>query len=438
MLTNTYRCPRLTCEYADCALPMTFDQYKKCGFDCLYCFARYQRENNPNSKDYMTGEIKSIDIEKVKKIFLGKNPKNPLYKNFIAKKKVLQWGSMADPFDPIEATYGLGYELMEFFAELEYPIRFSTKATLPVEGKYYEFLKKNAPKLKDKWAFTYSIITLDEEASKQIEIATPSPLKRYDALKKLKDLGYYTIHRLRPFMLGISDKTLNEMLLMDKKVGVDAISTEFFCLDTRVSKNQKLMYDKISKIAGFDYIQFYKKNSVVKGYERLNPKIKEPHVKTMKDFCKANGILFSISDAHFKELNDTDCCCGLPASDGPTPLSNYQGIQLTAVISRARKKYIETGKLDKIHLKDIDIIWMKDFMYREMSSVFDKYKSAKRRTQTVYDDFVNKWNDPSRGSSPYKYFFGRLTPVGTDKDNNVIYTYNPSDLDIDERITSMK
>ncbi len=119
-------------------------------------------------------------------------------------------------------------------------------------------------------------------------------------------------------------KTLDEMLKMDKEVGVDAISLEFFCLDLRVTTKVKEMYKTLGRLAGIDYLKFYHNESLVKGYERLNPKVKEKWIFKIRDFCLKNNILFAISDPHYKELNTTGSCCGLP-DEGP--LGNYEKVQ---------------------------------------------------------------------------------------------------------------
>lgn len=277
-LDETYKAPRISSEYKDCSMPITFDQYKKCGFGCLYCFATFQRSVNPTSKDFYNYEtLKSANFNSFKRLFTGKNPDSHYWKHYISKRKTLQWGSMADPFCPFEEKTGHGYKFLKILAELKYPVRFSTKGTLMLKGKYKKLLEKYAEDLKGTWAFMLSIITTDGEVARKIEPGVPSPENRYNALKELKDMGYYTVHRLRPFMLGISDKILDEMLKRDVEVGINAISVEFFCLDIRVPRWVRKRYSIMSELAGFDYIHYYKKNSPdSSGYYRLNPKVKLP------------------------------------------------------------------------------------------------------------------------------------------------------------------
>lgn len=432
-LTKGYRCPRISGEFYDCSMPLTFDQYKKCGYGCFYCFARYQRENNPHTKDYITNEVKSVNIDKVKKLFKGEYPDNPYYKHFIKKRKVLQWGSMADPFCPIEDEFGVGLELMKFFADIEYPIRFSTKGTLITENKkYWDFIKENADRLKDKWAFIYSIVTPNPKHAELIESGTPTPQERYKSLGKLQDLGYYTVHRLRPFLPGISNKgnALNKMLKKDKELGIDALSIEWFCLDRRVTRKQKEMYKKLGDIAGINYPDFYKRNSEVRGYERLNPAVKKPIIEKIYEYCKDNDIHFAISDPHFKELNDSGSCCGLPCDD--SPLSNFQKSQWTKIIREAREHYLETGKKQKIKFEDIDkgdFDWEDDLKANSFIGFIDKKGDDQHKRETTKNNLKNRWNQPNKGSSPYKYFYGRLKPIRLDKNQDVVYQYNPSDLD---------
>ena len=59
MPTNTelkkdYASPRWSNEILDCSMPMSMDTYSKCAYNCLYCFAFFQKEHNV--KGYSVGK----------------------------------------------------------------------------------------------------------------------------------------------------------------------------------------------------------------------------------------------------------------------------------------------------------------------------------------------------------------------------------------------
>lgn len=69
-----YSSPRWTGEIADCSLPVTFDTYSNCSFGCVYCFSQYQRGIGGSKEDYLAKRVKSVDPEKIKRLFGGEEP----------------------------------------------------------------------------------------------------------------------------------------------------------------------------------------------------------------------------------------------------------------------------------------------------------------------------------------------------------------------------
>ena len=431
MENSDYRSPRISSAFPECPLPISFDTYSFCSFNCRYCLSNYTKISNPSNKDlFKKGLVHAVNTKRVIKLFNGEYPNNPMYKHWIKHKKVVQWGGLADPFCNFEKKRGVGLELLKFFAEIEYPIRFSTKGILPMEGKYKKLLQDNAEKLKDKWAFLYSIITLNEKHSKIIEAGCPSPLKRYEALKFLKDLGYITGHRLRPFILGVSDLTLDAMLKKDLEVGVDSISSELYCVDLRATGMSKAGYKVISEVVGYDVEKFYKKCSPSNtGLLRLTPKIKKPHFMKMYDWCVKNKKIFASNDPHFKHLNTTYNCCGLP--DGNCPLGNYSKLNTTSVIKYLHDNYHNGGKTTISWTEFMELFSKNNTEFLESTKIGDPMfisgylDKHSKENLNLLEHMHNLWNKPkskARGTL-YYYYNGRLKPIGVDKNNDVIYTY---------------
>lgn len=409
-IEQDYGSPRWTGEIADCSLPLTLDTYSNCSFGCVYCFSQYQRGIGKGKEEYKNKQVKCINVDKVKKIFSGEDKNNQFYK-YVKDKRPIQYGGLSDQFDGFERKYGQTYELLSYLKKINYPICFSTKSAWVFSDPKYQELFRGA----DNWNVKFSIITLDEEDAKKIEVGVPSPRKRLEAMKKYTELskGGATL-RLRPFIPGISDKTYLDLIREAKKAGATAVTTEFFCLEMRSVNQAREHYQVISDCAGFDIVEFYRKYSNGSGYLRLNRKIKEPYIRKMKELCDELGMRFYVSDAHFKECSNNCCCCALNKN------WNYSRGNFSSALQIAKKH-------GKVQWKDIEKdMYFLDFEYNKAEG-FNTNSSenrAKYMNMTMKGYLHYLWNNPKMGQSPYKIFERVLIPDGYDEDGNIIYKYN--------------
>ena len=319
-IKQDYGSPRWSGEICDCSMPLTFDTYSGCSYNCLYCFAYFQKSHTTNGykgksnpKDRV---VRCVNIEKIQQMFLNclnDNPQTPDEKQvcpYIKNRITMQWGGMADGFDEYERQYGVSLELLKFFDKIDYPLNISTKGTWwTKDPRYMDIVKKHS----HNWHFKISIITLDPIKSAVIEEYCPTPQERLQAIKRLSDIGIPVTLRLRPYIIGLSEdypKLIHEA----RKMGANSVTTEFFCLETRAKADLKQKYKTMSKVLGYDVWDFYRKNSKGQGYKRLNYQIKRPIIKNMKKIAHNHRMLFYVSDAHHKEKCDAVCCCGTPPS----------------------------------------------------------------------------------------------------------------------------
>lgn len=402
-------------------MPMTFDQYSVCSYGCQYCFATFQRAIGEGKENYLNKNVKSVNVNRIKKMFTDPEKHGGDFKELIQNRITLQWGGMSDPFCNIEKELGVGLELLKFFKSIRYPICFSTKGTFMIEPEYKEYLEQFEG-MGDVWSFKETIISLDEKASSKIECGVSSPEKRLEVLKTLSGMGIWTILRLRPFIIGLSDKTYEPLIEKAAQAGVKAMSTEFFCLELRSLGVAAEKFNIISEVLGFDVVQYYKSISSSNGYLRLNYDIKRPYIEKMQELCKKYNINFHVSDAHHKEKGCSGSCCGLPTNGLNNPsYSNYSLCQFTNALQIAKNK-------GEVHWSDISIYgeWMKNHKYNINGlTQFANARVEKTRNMTMFDLMRNIWNTPNNAKSPYKYFAGILYPIGIDSNKDVIYKYNP-------------
>jgi DNA repair photolyase len=421
---RSYTSPRWSGEILDCSMPLTFDQYDHCSYNCLYCFSFYQKALkafNPlmpdqMGKNYQSMEIRSVRVEKIKSLFRLEK-KNSQFFDYIKQRIPMQWGGLSDPFDMFEKKEGVGLEILKFLKEQNYPICFSTKGCWWTKDERYTSLFEG----QKNWNVKFSIITLDESQAKAIEIGVPSPAERLKALarfNKLKHTGGSTL-RLRPFIIGLSDVDGSHKKLIElaADAGVKAVSMEFFCLEMRATESMIERYGKMSDVLGFDLVDFYKRNSPKgSGYLRLNWKIKEKYVNECESVCRKYGLRFYVSDAHHKDRCHNGSCCGLSEK------WNYSRGQFTEALMIAKQK----GSVRFSDIEDHLQMYKKfDWRVAEGFNTRGTMARCKRWGQTMFDYIREIWNSPKHPKSPYQYFGGLLYPFQIDEDKNVVYTYNP-------------
>lgn len=396
-------------------MPMTFDTYSNCSFGCLYCFAQFQRGVGGADKRaaYMAKEVTHVNPEKIKKMFTEPDKYAGQFATYIKQRRVMQWGGMSDQFDGFERQQGVTLELLRFFKEIDYPLCFSTKATWFTEDDRYMSLIEG----QNNWNFKFSIITLDEDKAKVIEQGVPAPLKRLEAIRRIAEAGAGgATLRLRPFIIGITTPSYLDLIRLGAEKGATAVSTEFFCCDTR-SPTLAERWPTINRLCGFDLREFYRRYSVGSGYLRLNRNVKEPFMRNMKQLCNELGLRFYVSDAHFKELCCNGSCCGLP------PTWNYSRGQFCEALQIAKN-----APDGKVRWTDIcaDIEQLHPYEWKKASgyNTNSGERRAKFENMTMAGYLRWLWNNPDAGQAPYRLFEGALVPDGKDDNGDIVYRYN--------------
>jgi DNA repair photolyase len=413
-----YDSPRWTTEILDCSMPMTFDTYSNCAFQCVYCFAFFQRAVGKTANDYLHHKVKAVNVEKIKRMFSDPDNHGGSFGWYIKQRHVLQWGGLSDGFDWYEKKFRKSLELLRFFREIDYPLSISTKGVWWLDEPEYTDIIKGWKNIH--WKF--SIITTDPEKAKKIEPGTPSPQARFEALSRLKnEFGNSVTTRFRPYVIGVSDLTVREMFEESKRANVDSITTEFLCLERRASNTAKERYRIISEQCGFNVFEFYKKNSKGSGLMRLNYDLKRPYFEEMQALSDEFEIPLYISDAHHKERSPSCGCCGLP-TQGDTDLKNAFEGHFAEAILIAKKNGLVYWE-DIAHLAEP----LKQIGYKNAQgyNVGNTYNRARGQYWTMWDFMKNQWNNIKSFQSPAKYFGGALVPAWLDKKTkNIVYVYN--------------
>lgn len=413
-IVSTYMSPRWTGEIADCSFPVTFDTYSKCSFGCLYCFSAFQKALHRGGVEvnFYEEPVRCVNVEHVKKVFKGEIKSQ--FWPWIAQKRPIQWGGLADQFDLYEKKYEKTLELLEFFDSIDYPISFSTKSAWVFHDERYLRHFRHQGR---NWHIKFSIITLNEAKAKQIERGVPSPRERLEAMRIASECGCATTLRLRPYIIGVSDDGLEDLIAGAATAGAYSVSTEALCLDLRAVCNSqnsqvKNAFAKISGEAGFDLVKYYREHSHGGGYLRLTSKEKTPIFERIHRLCDRHGLAFFCSDACGKAQSEHGCCCGAP------PEFNFSRGNFSAALQIARKN-------GEVHFSEI----ANDMSYLEKTKwkIAEGLNTVNSLTRAKFSEFSLKdylrylWNTPSRGQSPACMFSDYLITAGIDDNGDVIY-----------------
>ena len=353
-----------------------------------------------------------------------------MYRLFYSRKFLCHYGGLSDPFCNFEAKNGVGYEIMEYLGSTNYPTLFSFKGATIFQKKYVDLFERYSAQ--SNFAFQVSIVTADEKLASKVEVGVPSPRRRIEALRMLSQMGYWTILRLRPYIIGVSDETIEILLEQALAAGINAISMEFYALDARADADAKKRYDWLGKLIGTkDLMKYFADLSPMErgGYRRLNRLVKELHVKKVYKFCMDNGLEFGCSDPDFKELTTTGSCCAMPDKYPKNPLlENWTRQQLTYHLKEARRIYNSTGKLNLFKFNEV----YGDEPYFDEPKLSHDHISeaglcaADRENLTYRKILRGYWNNLRSYANPRNYFHGKLMPVGMDENEDLIYVYSPS------------
>lgn len=200
--------------------------YRGCEHGCLYCNARYTHE-------YLGKDQATFQNEIIVKV----NADKALAREFAAprwrhvKAKLVNLGSVSDPYQPAEERYEITKKVLEVFLKFENPVCISTKSRLILRD--IELLKElNEEKLVN---VMITIPTLDEGLLKQLEANTPTPLERIETIKQLKAHSIIVGALIIPIFPYITDN-LERIELLLKKLA--EVKVDFAIADVLNFKNQ--------------------------------------------------------------------------------------------------------------------------------------------------------------------------------------------------------
>ena len=176
--------------------------YRGCQHGCIYCDSRsacYRMD----ALDHIY--VKENALELLEKELAGKR-----------NKGTIGFGSMNDPYMPLEARYKRTRGALEIISAYRFPIHIITKSDMVVRD--IDLIKKISGVYA---AVSFTITTFDDELTSVLEPYAPVSSKRFEAMKKLSDAGIYTGVTLMPILPYINDnpENIRQILITAKANG---------------------------------------------------------------------------------------------------------------------------------------------------------------------------------------------------------------------------
>jgi len=436
-ISQNYPGMRFTADAMDCAMPIAIDSHSGCSFACLYCFSNsFVRDPSRNTgimKEAVDkhGLYRQTSLRALERLFArdADNEYARAVYPLLDMGQPIQWGALGEPFDKLEELTGWGLKFAKILRKYNVPTRVSTKgAECLLKPKYLKAFRGS-----DRFWFNFSFISANDKLLTRVDLGAPDATTRYKAMKALHKDGHRVGIRFRPFIPGVSDQWPGEPkgwavhLEKCREAGCESISFEFIFFERGANARQRAQYQLIARAARDpNLVRDYIEDSLSFGTcIRRNRAWKYDMTMAIREKCHELGMAFCVSDPHFKEFGDTECCCGFPDDDpiwGKTDRHNC-----CSQVVRARKRYEKGERPVLLTFDEVCPDWARVVKAGTMINFSCAANHRRRRDQTWGDTLRNKWNNPNHARAPYYYFEGILRPHHVDENKDIVYEYVPYD-----------
>ena len=167
-------------------LKYNMNLYRGCQHQCIYCDSR--------SECYQLGDLAQIRV-KINAL--------ELLEDALPRKRVLGtigFGSMNDPYMPIEEEYQLVRGALRIISRHGFPVHILTKSDLVLRD--LDLLQA----IDEVYAaVSFTITTADDEMAAKLEPGAPRPTERFQAMRELADAGILTGVTMMPILPILED-----------------------------------------------------------------------------------------------------------------------------------------------------------------------------------------------------------------------------------------
>jgi DNA repair photolyase len=196
----------------DIGFDRSINAYRGCEHGCVYCFARPSHAYHDLSP--------GLDFET--KLYAKPNAAALLRETLARPKytpKPIAMGTNTDPYQPIEARYGITRQVLEVCLETRHPVTITTKSDRVLRDLdlLTELASMNLA------AVAISVTTLDPRLSGKLEPRATAPAKRIAALSRIAAAGVPAHCIIAPVIPAITDEFLEGIVEAVAKAGVRSV-----------------------------------------------------------------------------------------------------------------------------------------------------------------------------------------------------------------------
>ncbi len=171
-------------------LKYNMNLYRGCQHQCIYCDSR--------SECYRIEDFADIQV-KVNAL--------ALLEDVLPRKRIrgtIGFGSMNDPYMPVEREYRMTGQALEIIARHDFPIHILTKSDLVLRD--LDTIKEISRVYA---AVSFTITTTNDDLAEKLEPGAPRPSARFEAMRCLADAGILTGVTMMPLLPFLEDNEEN-------------------------------------------------------------------------------------------------------------------------------------------------------------------------------------------------------------------------------------
>ena len=249
--------------------------YKGCSHGCIYCDSR---SNCYGIEDFDKVRAKKDALHILQGQLRGK-----------VKTGVIGMGAMSDPYNPMEAKYGLTRGALELVAQYGFGITLATKS--PLVTRDIDMLKKiqkNSPVL-----IKMTVTTCDDTLCSIVEPHVAPTSERFKAIKTLSEAGIICGILMMPVLPFIEDNETNIKGII-KQAALSGAKFIYPAIGMTLRENQREYYfdmlDKHFPHAKEKYIQAFGNSYTCKSLDI------EKLWSIFTQECEKVGIVYKMKD----------------------------------------------------------------------------------------------------------------------------------------------
>jgi DNA repair photolyase len=256
---------------------LTANAYVGCEHDCVYCYAKWY-----SRKGQVTAKINAHEILKkeLKKRIEKDMPREPVC-----------FGSISDPYQPIEQKYEITRKMLEVCVELSYPCFIVTKSDLVVRDKdiLSSLAKQNLV------AVNFTITALDKAVLTKLEPYAPNNQRRLKAINALTKAGIRCSIYLSPVFPYLSEPYLEDFIREASKNGAKCCSAIFLKIRPIVWKHVKAFLETNypSLKSKYEELYFKHEDKDLSNYRLPEYTYRRRTMESIAEICKKHNLKFA-------------------------------------------------------------------------------------------------------------------------------------------------